>query len=239
MTDPAVQGQLKALEARLQQLERKLSDDVSSLARRRKRFLVGFIVVVLAMIGYLCVTYTYVAGHDADKVLNMIEPVVDTKLDELLQTQTDQLVQAAPQNVKKLEEMVVSLPKKLSDHVATVVQIRLQEEMPKIETALKDQIGAAVATAKSQLMEAKADKDLEHPAKFNAAMEKAVKEVFGHARAVVNKNYHEFSVHSSNAATYLTALAENKDLNARQQHQRAVIISGLGLFEKYSQTKGE
>lgn len=243
MNDQANTQDLSSLESRLAAVRRDLVAAAATATKRRVVSLIVLLIIIIAMIIYLSIIFGMLKR---DLTLDSLAMIAETKLDAIIDDQSQKLIADAkayaPEAAEMLKERAMSAPAQLAQELRTRAKDELSKQIavvePQIIDALKELIDRAYNEAGA------ADGKPMTQEQFDDFLRTVAQLTVDETLAAINEARKlyltggDLGVGASNILDYLNLLAsEPTKLDTRGQHHRKIVTQTLAVLEKYQQEK--
>lgn len=221
---------LIVLQKKLAALEQELTLNVVRAERRARRNVILTFVLVLAVAGYWSYMYTQIAKVDANMVAEWAQHRTLQLAAESRPAVTQALKHRAPEVFDYLEARALETPAIISDKIRDIglqqTQTVLDQSEPVITKVVVDGIEQAKASTKA------AGFDGKDPAQMDKMIDTLVAQLHSGVKDGVDRLYAQYDLKAGEVTAYIDRLAAGRNLNPRERHLRAVIISFLAIDKK-------
>lgn len=228
------QNNQTAAAQKLSSLKAELETTLARLRRRRNTMFVALLAVTVFMVSYLSFVYGRLAQVDAPTVVELAARQIEPSLNGASTTLSETLKSEAPTLIHKLEVSLLALPEQLAQEGRTQLNQTIRESFPTIEEELYRTLSDLIASTKAKAIENGINPD--DPAAFDQIVQTIAPTIHEEARKTVDEFYRKYTASAADLIGYLQQLADNRNLDQRQQYHRQIVSLTLALMAKHADT---
>ncbi len=220
-----------ALEQRLKALRAELSDGLAKARSRRQWTAIGMILLIVFMVAYLTFIYNQLVKVDAQFMADIAFPHLQHYVDTSRDTLGKQLRDHAPDFFDYVEKSALAAPEMGSTYVRNAILDKtseiLDQAKPQINQAVDDAINQIKTNSQGKGLDAK------DQAQLDALVDQMADQFNSDVTKAMDHVYDGYRQQADEILRHLDELAQGKNLDPLQAHQRETIIRFLALAQKW------
>lgn len=207
-------------------------DDAAAAATRRKWLTALVLGAMLAGVsGYLAWLHGTIREFaEPNTLVELAATLIEPRVEEEVGRVRERLVAEAPSVLDQAESFVLDAPPKIVGGAGDYLAARFDEHL----SALEEKVYAIVSGMLSEALDRARSGgiDLENDAQVDALVDQAAPLMRAELKKAVDEIYEEYRRSADGIGTMIDRLTGGEALDAAEQRQREILVTGLALIRK-------